>query len=297
MTISTFTPTTTRLGDLETLWEAFDELISGIQPEEWNNKHGKDWVYADVPYHLSYFDREIVARPIEYGLDYPKDEIKVRRTMGELNGWNDEMFALRPPGQTPAQSIVQMKASREHIRRVAANLSQEELERPTWTGLPLGGWLTAREALNNSYVHTWGHFLELRLRMKSPTPQLTKAQNRLAMSIMTGMIPLMADTSKVKEPFSAVMKIPEVASFTIRVAGGNCSVAVGEAPDAMLVVSQSPETMIALRAKMINPMLAMLTGKIKVKGMSQMGTFGKLLREPSLDQILPVNLNPKPSLN
>ncbi len=36
--------------------------------------------------------------------------------------------------------------------------------------------------------------------------------------------------------------------------------------------------------RMHNPMVAMLTGKIKVQGIRHMGTFGKLFPEPGPDQ-------------
>ena len=50
--------------------------------------------------------------------------------------------------------------------------------------------------------------------------------------------------------------------------------------------------MIKMRAGMVKPTLAMLTGKIKVKGMGKMGTFGKLFHPPKPDQELPFNPTP-----
>ena len=93
------------LADLEDLWLALDQLLDGMQGSDWQRKHGKDWVYADVPFHLSYFDRDIVAVPLGRGLNVPLSEQIPRRSDAELNAWNEEKFRQRPTGQTVEQSL------------------------------------------------------------------------------------------------------------------------------------------------------------------------------------------------
>ena len=60
-------PTTTYLADLESIWRCYDAAFESLGPSDWSRKHGKDWTVADVPYHLAYFDRELVVGPIERG--------------------------------------------------------------------------------------------------------------------------------------------------------------------------------------------------------------------------------------
>jgi putative sterol carrier protein len=77
---------------------------------------------------------------------------------------------------------------------------------------------------------------------------------------------------------------PGGGAFTIQVADGSCQVTEGETrahPD--LVMTQSPVTFVKTMNKMHNPMLALMTGKMKVRGMRQMGTFAKLF--PPLDDL------------
>ncbi|MEA2526045.1 MAG: hypothetical protein QOF01_4026 [Thermomicrobiales bacterium] len=46
-------------------------------------------------------------------------------------------------------------------------------------------------------------------------------------------------------------------------------------------MTQSPETFVATFARIRNPMLLMLTGKIEVKGFRGLSTFGKLFPPPT----------------
>lgn len=43
--------------DLETIWAAIDSFYHQFSPQEWSRKHGKEWTFADMPYHLAYFNQ------------------------------------------------------------------------------------------------------------------------------------------------------------------------------------------------------------------------------------------------
>src|SRR5438105_15299668 len=49
------------LSELEQMWSAFDEVYGSLSRAQWSKKYGKDWTFADQPYHLASFDREIGA--------------------------------------------------------------------------------------------------------------------------------------------------------------------------------------------------------------------------------------------
>jgi putative sterol carrier protein len=208
--------------DLEGLWQRFDQLFDSLGPGDWSRKHGKHWTFADVPYHLAYFDREMIATPIERGRNVPAEEQRPMRTVAEMNAWNEARFAQRPANQTPQQSLEQMQASRQAIRRAVAQLSDAEVN------------------------------------------------------------------------FTGVMDItgPGGAAWAIQVAHGTCCVSEERPAHADLVMTQSPETFVKTLAEMHNPMIAMLTGKIKVRGFRNLGTFGKLFHPPALNQ--PLDYNPTP---
>jgi hypothetical protein len=284
------------LVDLEDLWLALDRLLDSLHGPDWQRKHGKDWLYADVPFHLSYFDRDIVAVPLGRGLNIPLSEQTPRRSDAELNAWNEEKFRQRPTAQTVEQSLAQMRASRELVRRAAASLTDADLKRPAFIGLPGGGWTTAQVVLDSCYMHTWSHFVELRARLKRTRPELKPGQTRRAARVLASFMPIFLDRQAMQaiDHFSFVMNFsgPGAIAFTINIKDGASQISEGLDPQADLVMTQEPEMMVKMRAGMVKPPLAMLTGKIKVKGMGKMGTFGKLFHPPKPDQELPFNPTP-----
>src|SRR3954469_20236623 len=90
--------------DLEQTWDVWDRLIAAVPSDRWTKKYGPDWTYQDVPYHVAYFDRVMVADPIESGTSLPQSERFECLTMRQLNDWNRAEFARRRRGQTPRES-------------------------------------------------------------------------------------------------------------------------------------------------------------------------------------------------
>lgn len=96
------TTRTALLADLEGLWQRFDELVWTLGPDDWSGKHGKHWTFADVPYHLAYFDLDVIATAIRRGLHVPASE-QVLRAEAEQDAWSRcgpvaRPFAMPSPG-------------------------------------------------------------------------------------------------------------------------------------------------------------------------------------------------------
>src|ERR1700730_10196738 len=182
-TFRTLAPTTRTalLADLEGLWQRFDELLARLGPGDWSGKHGQHWTFTDVPYHLAYFDRDVIATAICRGLNVPLRE-QVLRSEAEQDAWNEIKFTQRPAETNPQQCLEQMRSGRQAIRDAIAGLSEADLERPVFIPLVGLGWVSVRVALETSYSHTWNHFLQLRLWMKCNTPTLSPEQNQRALS-------------------------------------------------------------------------------------------------------------------
>jgi hypothetical protein len=120
------------LNDYEGLWATLDRVFDGLAPEDWNKKHGKDWTFADLPYHLAYFDRELGIYYLERGANLAPDDRWLMDCERKIDAWNERMFGRRPVGQTVAQSLAEMRASRDALRRWAADKTDADLAGPAW---------------------------------------------------------------------------------------------------------------------------------------------------------------------
>ncbi len=79
---------TPRQADLETLWAAVDSFYNRFSPQDWSRKHGKEWTFADVPYHLAYFNQTVID-----GIGNDNNQHS-KRTLQELNAWNSAQYAV-----------------------------------------------------------------------------------------------------------------------------------------------------------------------------------------------------------
>lgn len=271
------------LTDLDDLWRNLDAIFVSLESSDWSRQHGPHWTFADVPYHLAYFDREIVAHPIEQGLDLPTAEQWAARASPDLNAWNARRFAERPATQTVEQSLEQMRASRTAIQGVVGAMRDTDLERPTWFPLLVGGWLPARAVLEGCRFHTWSHFMELRLRHPEGTRRSTQALHDATIHAALGdamsFFPLALNrVQAAAAQFSLVMEFagPGAGAWTIRVADGACSVAEEWPARSDLVITQSAETFMKTRTGMLDPMVAIQSGEIKIQNIEHMGMFALL---------------------
>lgn len=286
-TFTLLTPTTRAalLADLEGLWQCFDELVETLEPDDWSGRHGQHWTFTDVPYHLAYFDMDVIATAITRGLNVPINE-QILRTEAEQDAWNEIKFTQRPTSTTPQQCLEQMWASRQAIRNAVAGLSEADLERPVFIPLVGLGWVSIRVALETSYSHTWNHFMQLRFWMKCNSITPEPEQTRHALSYFMVSFAQRLDREQAAQVhLTTVMEFsgPGGGVWTLYVAGGNCRVSEGRAARADLVIIQSPETFVRTRTGIENPTLALWTGKIKVLGLQNLGTFEKLFPIKSLD--------------
>jgi hypothetical protein len=273
----------TLLADLEDMWHCLDELFASLATDDWSRRHGTHWIFADVPYHLGYFDRDIVAYPIERGPELPTAEQWVARSNREANAWNERMFARRAPDQTVTQSLAQMQASREAIRRVVGRMHDTNLERPVWFPLLVGGWVPTHAVLEGCRLHTWSQFMELRLR-RPASPQRSLPEPRAAtthgaLGDLMGFFPVLLNRVQAEQislTLAMVFSGPGGGTWTVRVANGACTVSEGQAAQADLIVTQSPESFMKTHLELHDPVAAMQSGEIAVQGIEYMGAFAAL---------------------
>ena len=271
------------LADMEELWRCLDELFASLVPGDWFCRHGQHWTFADVPYHLGYFDRTVIVYPIECGLGIPTAEQWAARSNSELNAWNERMFARRPPDQTLRQSQAQMQASREALRRILGQMPDCDLDRSVWFPLLVGGWVPVRAVLASCRQHTWGQVMELRLRhplsTQSTLPVPRATTMHAALGDLMSFFPLRLNrvqAEQIRFILSMNFSGPGGGSWTVRVADGACAVSEEHATQADLVLTQSPETFMKTCLELHDPMLAIRSGEITVQGTDSLSIFSAL---------------------
>jgi hypothetical protein len=153
------------MAQIEEMWGHLATLFDSLNATNgWDQKHGPDWIFAEVPYHLAYCNRDIVARGLQLGPDYPEAEQELLASPEALNTWNARKLAERPADQTVEQSLAQWQESCATIRRLAAGMTDADLARPCWQPIFMG-WGTARDLLAFCLNHDWSEFTQLRIHM------------------------------------------------------------------------------------------------------------------------------------
>ena len=281
---------------LQELWSALDLLFEEMSPADWQRPHGADWIFADLPYHLSYIDRLFVARPIELGEALPITEQVQLRSLNELNTWNRAKFAARPEGQKVERSLEQMYDSRDYVRQVTAALTDADLAKPVWFPmLNMRGFRPAQVALAFCAGHTWQHMEEARVRHGHAG---TFVEPELTHAMLNGIIPgiplyliiptttLFLDASRAKDlDFSFALNVtgPGGGTWNFRASNTGWLVEEVESADADLVLSMDLDTYIKMRY-FIGDMAPLIeSGDIKVSDDQALTNYKQLFVTPNLD--------------
>ena len=229
----------------------------------------------------------MVADVIEAGASLPESERFELLSARRINEWNASEFAKRPAGQTPQQSVSEMLNQRERIRRLIADVTDGDLQRPAFSHFFGVGFSTVGDALAGARLHAFSEGWELARRLGRTDLRLPERTVHVGVGSYVRLMGLMLDRQAAARvgAFTMVMEMPGHGggAWTLRVADGACRVTEERAARADLVMTMSTDTFMAMFKKVSNPMLLMLTRKIRVRGFSRMGTFGKLFPQPKLD--------------
>jgi hypothetical protein len=243
-----------------------------------------------VPYHMMYFDRDLVAHALERGKDVPEAEQRTQRTIGELNQWNADQFAKRPTDETPKQSIARWQAVRERIRAVTSGMGDERLGDLVWIPLTGCGWVPAAASLGACIAHTWSEFVQLRFHMGASEPEPPEMGTHIASGFLQEFLPGFVNREKAQNTnFTLVNELtgPGGGAWTLRVANGEVGVTEERGAQPDLVITQDPVTAELVRQGKLDFMAEVQAGHIQVHGMENMQTFGELFPEPSPETQFP----------
>jgi hypothetical protein len=260
------------LADLETIWSALDVFYQGFSPQDWSRKHGKEWTFADMPYHLAYFNQTVIDG-IRNAHNQP-----AKLTFKELNAWNNAHFAQRPASQSGAKGLDYLHATQETLREVAARHTPD-----TPVFLPLiivGGWRTLTYALEYLLDHAWVHFNESHLRFAQRLPELPASLvNRILNFSMETAAGALRPEDLTGVSLVTILRLTGDGggTWTFTMREGQCHVATQAAPDADAEITTDIATYFKTSLyNMEHPMLALLMGKTRIKGLSGSQQFQKI---------------------
>jgi hypothetical protein len=263
------------MAHIEETWRHLNTLFDDLAATDgWGQKHGPDWTFADVPYHLAYCNQEILIRSLKAGAD----EQELLSDVAALNAWNARKFAERPDGQTAAQSVALWRETCEEIHQLAAGMTDADLEKPFWMIL-YAGWNTVREGFEFTRSHELGEFMQLRSHMGREEPVPSAGVTQAYLQRMMGYFPMFFNKAAAGDRhFTAVMAFtdPGVSGYTLEVSDGTPNMRLGEAPVADLVMTQSAESFMKTLTGMHDPAEAIASGEIQVNSFESLAEFGKL---------------------
>lgn len=275
-----------RMAQLEELWAKLDDLCDSLRPDEWLRPHGEDWTLADAPYHTYFFDQEFIADAMVKGPNVPLEQQIGFRTMREMSQWNQAWFAKRPAGQTPAQSLAQMRSARQAIRQVVATFSDADLDRPVWFALvSTRGWRTLDFALWVCLIHTWIEFMELRHYARRHEPDLSPQLTHVCIDGYLQLVQVFFDrTAAAHTTLHVLRRITGNGGgeWTIGIQEGSCTIQAGRAEPIDLVITQSTEQLVAA----LLPIAVWKRGEGEASDPATLARLSQLFPPPAPDQVL-----------
>jgi len=280
------------VGELEALWRGFNEIYGSLSPRDWGHPYGKDWTFADQPFHLAYFNHVIVANPIEAGEALPESERWTMRSMRDIDRWNAREFAKRAANQTPEQSLAELRQSHDRIRTALGGFTDGDLDRMgVFSHFFDLGFVSLRYAIETAGLHDWGELSELKFRLgrAAPVPPPAVTHRSIGYYLLT--VRGLCRTERASRPLTLEFQLtgPGGGSWTMRVADGACALAEAAAQHPDLTFRTTPDIFnLAMIRRAINPMVAILTGKVRIRGLTRMPRFVRLFPQPDPDQPLMV---------
>ena len=279
--MSTRTNLDALMAQVEEMWEHQDTLFKRIeQTNQWDNKHGLDWTYADVTYHLAYCNRDLVLRPLMLGRELPVKERWSFATVADINDWNEHKFAERPEDWTAEQSLSELHAIWDQIRQFVSSWTDADLELPYWMSFGGGNWLTVRDGLQWMVRHDWSEFMQLRIHMGRsepvPSPEIT---TQYLTAFASGLFPFFLNKEVAqRRDFTTVMTFtdPGVSDLVIEVSGGEASVRPGRVEEPDLEITQSAETFEKTIRGIQTMPEAIQAGAVRINDLASLETFGQL---------------------
>lgn len=260
------------LADLETIWACLDSFYQDFSPQDWARKHGRDWTFADMPYHLAYFNQTVINNIKN------NNGQESKLTLHELNTWNDAHFANRPSSHAGAKGLAYLYETQAALRQLA---TEHEPETPVFLPLIIvGGWRTLTFALEYLLDHTWLHFTESHLRYDQNLPNLPASLVYRVLNFSMEMARgALRSEDLVGVNLVTVLRLTGDGggTWTFTMRDGKCQVEAGSTSQADAEITTDIATYLKTSVhNMQSPILALLMGKTRIKGLTGGQQFQKI---------------------
>lgn len=280
------------IAELENLWSCFDALFDSFSAEDWQRKHGADWTLADVPYHLAYFDNEIIAYPLTAGPALPEADRFELDSMTALQRWNVSQFARRSAYNEPDKAVARWRTTRAALLEHLHTMSDADLDRATWTALTLSrGWRTAAYACTLCLAHGWNELMQLMYHSGRETPAPAPEVTHDAVAEYIRLFQALLDPQAARNTrFCMVWDITGAGGgqWTVRAEDGTIQLHAGADAEADLTLRMSPLVFSLLWNGKLDLSEAVENGKIVVSNINALTTFQSLFPPPDPNGALAV---------
>lgn len=271
------------IDQLEMLWHDLDTLFGSLPADESARLNGSARIMADVAMQLAHFDRAVVIAGLEDSADTRSEPLKIQPPI--------ELHHRSGGSATLQASLDQMQSARQVIRAIVATLSEADLMRPIWLALQDCGWVRLQDGLAACRWHTWSRYMEAGLRLNRAAPTPDPATTYAALDfILRFWLPCVIDrrvANQIELQIEWTFTGPGGGQWTMNIAEGQAVVREGRSLNFDLAFTQSPESFIKTLHRLHDPLTAMLTGEIKVRGFERMGDFDRLFPDSPFG--LPMN--------
>jgi len=266
---------------IESIWDCQDQLFETIaRGNDWDHKHGADWTFADVPFHLAYCNWDLVIRPIQLGKELPVSEQRSFKGPADLAVYNSGRFAEKSALQTVEKSLADLEGSRNELRRLLAEMSDADLDRPAWYPFGGGMWANVRAPLQFCLAHDWSEFMQLRIHMGLSEPVPDPAITSAYVARMLNMImPRRLNSNAANgNQFTIVYAFtdPGVTPVTVQVSNGAAKIVPGAYDNPDLILTQNAETFEKILRGIQKFPDAIQSGAIHVNNFETLTSFGQL---------------------
>ena len=276
------------LAHTEAMWSSLNSFFAHFTSSDWGLKHGKDWNFGDVPYHLKYFQMLAADAIKTGGAANQEDQVEVR-TLSELNAFNKMRFAERPKNQTGVQSFNLFRRSQDVLQEAiysTGEAGKPDLDKQIWFPLMRArGWHSVRFVLEYMYWHNWLHYSEAQLRYSDELPPLNDDMMHHGVNFHMHEIAGAVDRKRAPEHMVWLHQLMGHGggSWTYTIDHGWAKVFDGEPGDGKFDVWVEHGIATYLKSMtfgMLNPLRAVLTGQTHIKGALTVAKLGRIFTPP-----------------